>query len=138
MPEPSSDPRRIIAVVVTYNRRDMVTRLVASLDAGSVVPDEVVVVDNASIDGTADALEAAGTTTPLTVLRLTENTGGAGGFHTGLAAAIERSEGKKSATKTSKSAKRAPAPSSGTTGGSIGNIREGYAANQATDLSAAC
>ena len=90
MPEPSSDPRRIIAVVVTFNRRDMVTRLVAALDSGSVVPDEVVVVDNASSDGTADALEAAGTTTPLTVLRLTENTGGAGGFHTGLASAIER------------------------------------------------
>ena len=90
MPEPSSDPRRIIAVVVTFNRRDMVTRLVAALDAGSVVPDEVVVVDNASSDGTADALAAAGTTTPLTVLRLTENTGGAGGFHTGLAAAMER------------------------------------------------
>jgi len=52
--------------------------------------------------------------------------------------AIDRSEGKKSATKTSKSAKKAPTPSSGTTGGSIGNIREGYAANQATDLSAAC
>ena len=90
MPEPSTDPRRIVAVVVTYNRRDMVTRLVAALDAGSVVPDEVVVVDNASSDGTADALAGAGTTTPLTVLRLTENTGGAGGFHTGLAVAMER------------------------------------------------
>ena len=93
MPEPSSDPRRIIAVVVTFNRRDMVTRLVASLDAGSVVPDEVIVVDNASSDGTAAALAGAGTTTPLTVLRLTENTGGAGGFHTGLAAALERGAG---------------------------------------------
>jgi len=93
MPEPSSDPRRIIAVVVTYNRRDMVTRLVAALDAGSVVPDEVVVVDNASSDGTADALAVTGTTTPLTVLRMTENTGGAGGFHTGLAVAMERAAG---------------------------------------------
>ena len=58
MPESSSDARRVIAVVVTYNRRDMVTRLLAALDAGSVVPDEVVVVDNASSDGTADALAA--------------------------------------------------------------------------------
>ena len=58
--------------------------------------------------------------------------------HETVEKAIDRSEGKKSATKTSKSAKKAPAPSSGTTGGSIGNIREGYAANQATDLSAAC
>ncbi len=90
MPEPSSDARRIIAVVVTFNRRDMVTRLVAALDAGTVVPDEVVVVDNASTDGTADALEAADTKAPLTVLRLPENTGGAGGFHTGLAAAMDR------------------------------------------------
>ena len=90
MPEPSSDARRIIAVVVTFNRRDMVTRLVAALDAGTVVPDEVVVVDNASTDGTADALEAADTKAPLTVLRLPENTGGAGGFHTGLAEAMDR------------------------------------------------
>ena len=48
MPEPSSAAPRIVAVVVTFNRRDMVTRLVATLDAGQVVPDEVVVVDNAS------------------------------------------------------------------------------------------
>ncbi len=89
MPEPSSDARRIIAVVVTYNRRDMVTRLVKALDAGNVVPDELVVVDNASTDGTVEALEALGTTTPLTVLRQPENTGGAGGFHAGLAAAME-------------------------------------------------
>ena len=52
--------------------------------------------------------------------------------------AIDRSEGKKSGTTPSREAKRAPAPSSGTTGGSIGNIREGYAANQATNLADAC
>jgi len=90
MPEPSSVATRIVAVVVTYNRRDMVTRLVATLDAGQVVPDEVVVVVNASTDGTVEALAALQTTTPLRVLELTENTGGAGGFHTGLAAALER------------------------------------------------
>jgi rhamnopyranosyl-N-acetylglucosaminyl-diphospho-decaprenol beta-1,3/1,4-galactofuranosyltransferase len=90
MPEPSSDARRIIAVVVTFNRRDMVTRLVAALGAGTLVPDEVVVVDNASTDGTADALAAVETKAPLTVLRLPENTGGAGGFHAGLGAAMDR------------------------------------------------
>jgi rhamnopyranosyl-N-acetylglucosaminyl-diphospho-decaprenol beta-1,3/1,4-galactofuranosyltransferase len=90
MPESSSAAPRTIAVVVTFNRRDLVTRLVATLDAGHVVPDEVVVVDNASTDGTAKALGALDTVTPLTVIELAENTGGAGGFHTGLAAALER------------------------------------------------
>ena len=47
-------------------------------------------VDNASTDGTAEALRRWTTTTPLTVLTLSENTGGAGGFHTGLAAAMDR------------------------------------------------
>ena len=59
-------------------------------------------------------------------------------IHETVEKAIDKSEGKKSAKKPSKGAKRAPAPASGTTGGSIGNIREGYAANQATDLSDAC
>lgn len=93
MPEPSSPPPRApltIAVVVTFNRRDMVTRLLTTLDSGRVVPDEVVVVVNASTDGTAGSLAALHTRIPVTVLELPENTGGAGGFHTGLAAALER------------------------------------------------
>lgn len=89
MPEPTSARPRIVAVVVTFNRCDLVTRLVRSLDAGIVVPDEVVVVDNASSDKTAAALAGLGTTTPLTVVALRENTGGAGGFHTGLATALD-------------------------------------------------
>ena len=89
MPQPTSATPRTIAVVVTFNRRELVTRLVATLDTGRVVPDEVVVVDNASTDGTAEALAALGTTVPLHVVALTENTGGAGGFHTGLATALE-------------------------------------------------
>ena len=58
--------------------------------------------------------------------------------HETVEKAIDKSEGKKSAKKPSKGAKRAPAPATGTTGGSIGNIREGYAANQATNLADAC
>ena len=94
MSEPSSGPRRatprIVAVVVTFNRRDMVTRLVGSLDTGHVVPDEIIVVDNASSDGTSEALTALETSTQLRVLTLPENTGGAGGFHTGLETALTR------------------------------------------------
>jgi LCP family protein required for cell wall assembly len=61
-------------------------------------------------------------------------------IHAAVEKAIDRSEGKK--TKKTTSAKAgSPKPGSqkaGTTGGSIGNIKEGYAANQAADLSSAC
>jgi LCP family protein required for cell wall assembly len=59
-------------------------------------------------------------------------------IHAVVKTAIDRSEGKKSTKKPTKASKTAPAPSTGTTGGSIGNLKEGYAANQATDLSSAC
>ena len=88
--EPSSAAPRIVAVVVTFNRVELVTRLVASLDRARMVPEEIVVVDNASTDGTADALAALETNTPLRVLSLTENTGGAGGFHRGMETALAR------------------------------------------------
>ena len=77
---------RVVAVVVTFNRIDLLRRLVARLRE---VPDlaEVLVVDNASTDGTGEWLA----TQPDLVSRtLTSNTGGAGGFHDGLAWAMER------------------------------------------------
>lgn len=73
---------RIAAVLVTYNRlarlQDTLSRLLA---AG---PERVVVVDNASTDGTGTWLAAQGDPR-LTVLALPENRGGAGGFEAGMA-----------------------------------------------------
>ncbi len=57
-------------------------------------------------------------------------------IHAEVDKAIERSE---SATPKKAKAKAKPAaPSTGTTGGSIGSLKEGYAANQASDLSSVC
>jgi rhamnopyranosyl-N-acetylglucosaminyl-diphospho-decaprenol beta-1,3/1,4-galactofuranosyltransferase len=81
---------RIVAVAVTFNRRDLVSRLVTETGRGTVLPDEIVVVDNASTDGTVEALRALESPVPVTVVELGRNTGGAGGFHAGLAAALER------------------------------------------------
>ena len=77
--------RRILAVVVTYNRLPLLQRLVARL---SEVPelDDVLVIDNASTDGTGPWLEGV----QVSSRTLTTNTGGAGGFHDGLAWAVER------------------------------------------------
>ena len=86
---PGSDPR-VAAVVVTYNRRDLIARLVEALRATPEL-DEVIVVDNASTDGTTDLLAELTTGgTPVHVVALQTNTGGAGGFSTGLATAMER------------------------------------------------
>jgi LCP family protein required for cell wall assembly len=59
-------------------------------------------------------------------------------IHAAVEKAIDRSEGEESAQKKTKASRPAPAPGAGTTGGSIGNLKEGYAANQATDLSSVC
>jgi GT2 family glycosyltransferase len=48
---------RVTAVVVSYNTREQLRRCLASLRAHAAVSCEVVVVDNASADGSADAVE---------------------------------------------------------------------------------
>ncbi|PUA82163.1 glycosyl transferase [Nocardioides currus] len=83
--------RRTVAVVVTFNRLALLQRLVARLGEVEGL-DEVLVVDNASTDGTGAWL--AGTTTtgevPVLARTLDHNKGGAGGFHDGLGWAIDR------------------------------------------------
>jgi rhamnopyranosyl-N-acetylglucosaminyl-diphospho-decaprenol beta-1,3/1,4-galactofuranosyltransferase len=82
---------RVVAVVVTWNRSVLLERILRAVDAGELQPEAVVVVDNASTDGTPELLDrlAGELTTPLTVVRLDRNTGGAGGFRAGLAAAVD-------------------------------------------------
>jgi rhamnopyranosyl-N-acetylglucosaminyl-diphospho-decaprenol beta-1,3/1,4-galactofuranosyltransferase len=77
---------RVIAVIVTYNRRALLFESLAALKAQARAPDAVVVVDNASSDGSADAVRAAHPEVRL--VALDRNTGGAGGFAAGLATAL--------------------------------------------------
>ncbi len=82
--------RRIIAVVVTFNRLELLRSLVSALRA-TPSRDGVVVVDNASTDGTGAWLAeqvVGGAGVPLRSLTLDDNLGGAGGFHAGLAHAV--------------------------------------------------
>ena len=88
--------RRIVAVVVTYNRLPLLQRLVARLGEVEQL-DEVIVIDNASTDGTSqwlaelDGAEEPGQRqVPVIARTLQRNSGGAGGFHDGLEMAIER------------------------------------------------
>lgn len=90
--------QRIIAVVVTFDRLALLQRLLERLD-GLAALDEVLVVDNASTDGTSAWLAslepgaegADGHPERRVVARtLATNTGGAGGFAEGLSWALER------------------------------------------------
>lgn len=78
---------RLVAVVVSFNRLAKLKATVTRLLEGPV--DHVVVVDNGSTDGARDWL--AGLDDPrLLVILPGENLGGAGGFETGLRAAVDR------------------------------------------------
>lgn len=77
---------RICIVIVTWNRLDMLKACVSAARANAREAD-ILVVDNASTDGTGKWLvEQEG----VSVLSLPENTGGAGGFAAGLSWACKR------------------------------------------------
>jgi GT2 family glycosyltransferase len=76
----------VVAVVVTHDRRDLLAEALTAIGAQSRAPDVVVVVDNASSDGTAELLESRFPAVDL--VRLPYNTGGAGGFAAGIARAL--------------------------------------------------
>ncbi len=77
---------RVCAIVVTYNRQKMLAECLDALYAQVQVPDGVLVIDNASTDGTADFLLSY---PGIHVVRMERNTGGAGGFAEGVRRAYE-------------------------------------------------
>ncbi len=104
----------VCAVVVTYNRKNYLLDCLESLKHQSLPPDAILIVDNASTDGTPEALKKAGYISDVPVsdtkntwethgevsspegekikihyLRLPQNTGGAGGFYHGMKRAYE-------------------------------------------------
>ncbi len=77
---------RVVAVVVTWNRRDLLEESLAALADQTHPPSRVVVVDNASDDGTSEAL--ASRWSRHDVISLSTNVGGAGGFTVGIERAL--------------------------------------------------
>ena len=77
---------RVVAVVVTWNRRDLLEESLAALDAQTLRPTSVVVVDNAATDGTGELLDTR--YAHLEIVHLDRNIGGAGGFAAGIERAL--------------------------------------------------
>jgi rhamnopyranosyl-N-acetylglucosaminyl-diphospho-decaprenol beta-1,3/1,4-galactofuranosyltransferase len=77
----------VVAVIVTWNRRDLLAEALRATLAQTRPPDRILVVDNASTDGTDQLLsdEFAG----VDVVRTAYNCGGAGGFALGIRDALE-------------------------------------------------
>jgi rhamnopyranosyl-N-acetylglucosaminyl-diphospho-decaprenol beta-1,3/1,4-galactofuranosyltransferase len=82
----AGDQPVVAAVVVTYNRRALLMEALAAVQAQTRPADTVIVVDNASTDESAAAVAQRFPAARLE--RLARNTGGAGGFAFGLAAAL--------------------------------------------------
>ncbi|MFF2843241.1 glycosyltransferase [Paenarthrobacter sp. NPDC057981] len=78
----------VVAVVVTFNRRELLQTTLEGITAGTCVPDAIVVVDNASTDDTAAFLEQYQAPVTTDVVRLNTNVGGAGGFVVGMERAM--------------------------------------------------
>jgi rhamnopyranosyl-N-acetylglucosaminyl-diphospho-decaprenol beta-1,3/1,4-galactofuranosyltransferase len=79
---------KLCVVVVTYNRKTLLARCLNALLGQTRLPDQILVVNNASTDGTAALL--CQEFPQVAVLNLPKNIGGAGGYHTGLAWASQR------------------------------------------------
>jgi GT2 family glycosyltransferase len=85
-----ASPANVAAVIVTYNRADKLGTVLDHVLAQERAPQQVIVVDNASTDDTEKVLAAYADRPTVSIERLTENTGGAGGFSRGMSLAYER------------------------------------------------
>lgn len=76
----------ITAIIVSFNRKQLLLRCLNAVCAQTRAPQHILIVDNASTDGTRVVLEEQGWLTRHDVeyLRLSTNVGGAGGFAVGM------------------------------------------------------
>lgn len=77
---------KIVALVVTFNRKELLIECLQALLNQRKTLNNIVVIDNNSTDGTEKLFEAAGEFVQSGIIfkRLEENIGGAGGFHEGI------------------------------------------------------
>lgn len=80
---------RIAAIVVTYNRLSFLQRCIEALQQQNNANLDILVIDNASTDGTADALAPMAADGVIRYYNTGANLGGAGGFNYGMRVAVE-------------------------------------------------
>ena len=83
--------RNVIAVVVTYNRKELLKECLDAIKEQELKVNKIIIIDNASTDGTEEYLQEHHYISDEQILykKLEKNTGGAGGFHEGMKIARE-------------------------------------------------
>ena len=86
---------KVTAVVVTYNRKILLKECVTAILCQSYPVERLIIIDNASNDGTEEMLSECGIINDPRVdyRKQSKNSGGAGGFYTGLDAAFKDTDG---------------------------------------------
>lgn len=79
---------KVIAVVLTYNRQELLQRCLGAIQKQTRRCDDILVINNASTDGTREMLES-GKYSGLKVYSLKKNMGAAGGFNAGFRLAYD-------------------------------------------------
>jgi GT2 family glycosyltransferase len=79
----------VCAVILTFNRKALLAECLRGVLGQSRPPDQVIVVDNASTDGTRELLRSERLLERVQWLGLERNLGSSGGFNRGVAAAQE-------------------------------------------------
>lgn len=80
---------KIVAVVVTYNRKDMLKECITALLNQTYHDLDIMVIDNCSTDGTISLVKNINDSRVI-YINTGENLGGAGGFQFGIREALER------------------------------------------------
>lgn len=80
----------IVAVVVTYNRKELLKECIEALLQSENIQSDILVVDNASTDGTKAYIYEYIETGKIIYHRSEKNVGGAGGFHIGMEVALSK------------------------------------------------
>lgn len=79
-------------VVVTFNRKYLLLQCLQALSQQILQPTKILIIDNASTDGTVELLKKSGWLNQpcIQLIELQQNTGGAGGFAKGMQYAFEQ------------------------------------------------
>ena len=79
----------IICVIVTFNRLELLKNTIDSVLSQTRQPNHILIINNASTDGTAEYLRKFNGNPLFTCVHEAKNLGGAGGFHNGIRRAYE-------------------------------------------------
>jgi len=78
--------KMVIAVLVSYNRKELLIKCLSAITKQTRKPNCILIIDNASTDGTRKVLESEGwlSRDDIKLFALEQNIGGAGGFNLGV------------------------------------------------------